>query len=432
MKLFRLALHWQIFIALVLAILVGVTLDPTTTLFGVSLNSVFNFVGTLFLNALKMLIVPLIMSSIIVGMMEIKPDTLGRLGSKTLIYYAASSLVAILIGLLVVNAFQPGLVDGEPARDMIGLSADTEDVIERVEGKGSGDLAEVFIRMIPPNIVSAAAQGKMLGLIFFSLLFGFFISRVKGQPGDTLKNFWNGLLDVMMQMTEWVMLFAPIGVFALVAKVLLASGLDAFKPLAVFFFTVLIALTIHLLLVMPAVLKFIARVSPAAHFRAMMPALLTAFSTSSSSATLPITIDCVENRAGVSNRVSGFTLPLGATVNMDGTALYECVAAMFIAQAYGLSLDLTTQFTIVLIALLTSIGVAGIPSASLVAITIILAAIGLPVEAIGLILVVDRVLDMCRTAVNVFSDSVAAVTIARLEGEETRLIVGSRQSSVGS
>ncbi len=432
MKLFRLALHWQIFIALVLAILVGVTLDPTTTLFGVSLNSVFNFVGTLFLNALKMLIVPLIMSSIIVGMMEIQPDTLGRLGSKTLIYYAASSLVAILIGLLVVNAFQPGLVDGEPARDMIGLSADTEDVIERVEGKGSGDLAEVFIRMIPPNIVSAAAQGKMLGLIFFSLLFGFFISRVKGQPGDTLKNFWNGLLDVMMQMTEWVMLFAPIGVFALVAKVLLASGLDAFKPLAVFFFTVLIALTIHLLLVMPAVLKFIARVSPAAHFRAMMPALLTAFSTSSSSATLPITIDCVENRAGVSNRVSGFTLPLGATVNMDGTALYECVAAMFIAQAYGLSLDLTTQFTIVLIALLTSIGVAGIPSASLVAITIILAAIGLPVEAIGLILVVDRVLDMCRTAVNVFSDSVAAVTIARLEGEETRLIVGSRQSSVGS
>jgi Na+/H+-dicarboxylate symporter len=425
LNIYRLALHWQILIALVLAVLVGALLDPATTLLGISLNSVFNFVGTLFLNALKMLIVPLIMSSIIVGMMEIQPDALGRLGYKTLIYYAASSLVAILIGLLVVNMLQPGIADDEPVREMIGLSADTGDVIERVEGKGSGDLAEVFIRMIPENIVSAAAQGKMLGLIFFSLLFGFFISRVKGKPGETLKNFWNGLLDVMMQMTEWVMLFAPIGVFALVAKVLMASGLDAFKPLAVFFITVLIALAIHLLLVMPAVLKFIARVSPAAHFRAMMPALLTAFSTSSSSATLPITIDCVENRAGVSNRVSGFTLPLGATVNMDGTALYECVAAMFIAQAYGLSLDLTTQFTIVLIALLTSIGVAGIPSASLVAITIILAAIGLPVEAIGMILVVDRVLDMCRTAVNVFSDSVAAVTIARLEGEKTELTVNS-------
>lgn len=421
MGFFRLALHWQIFIALILAVLVGVAADSSTTFFGLSLDSIFDFVGTLFLNALKMLIVPLIMSSIIVGMMEIQPDTLGRLGYKTLIYYAASSLVAILIGLLAVNILQPGIADGEPVRELVGLSANADDVIERVEGKGTGDLADVFIRMIPPNIVSAAAEGKMLGLIFFSLLFGFFLSRVKGQPGETLKNFWNGLLDVMMQMTEWIMLFAPIGVFALVANVLMSSGLEAFKPLAVFFITVLVALAMHLLLVMPAVLKLIARVSPRAHFRAMMPALLTAFSTSSSSATLPITIDCVEKQAGVSNRVSGFTLPLGATVNMDGTALYECVAAMFIAQAYGLSLDLTTQFTIVLIALLTSIGVAGIPSASLVAITIILAAIGLPVEAIGMILVVDRVLDMCRTAVNVFSDSVAAVTIARLEGEETNL-----------
>lgn len=421
MNIFRLALHWQIFIALVLAVLVGIFTDTTTTLFGISVDSVLNFVGTLFLNALKMLIVPLIMSSIIVGMMEIQPEALGRLGYKTLIYYAASSLVAILIGLLAVNLLQPGIADGEPVRELVGLSADTGDVIERVEGKGSGDLAEVFIRMIPPNIVSAAAEGKMLGLIFFSLLFGFFVSRVKSQPGDALKNFWKGLLDVMMQMTEWVMLFAPIGVFALVANVLMNSGLEAFKPLAVFFVTVLLALAAHLLLVMPAVLRFIARVNPAAHFKAMMPALLTAFSTSSSSATLPVTIDCVESRAGVSNRVSGFTLPLGATVNMDGTALYECVAAMFIAQAYGLSLDFTTQFTIVLIALLTSVGVAGIPSASLVAITIILAAIGLPAEAIGMILVVDRVLDMCRTAVNVFSDSVAAVTIARLEGEQTKL-----------
>jgi len=420
-NIFRLALHWQIFIALVLAVLVGIFTDTTTTLFGISLDSVLNFIGTLFLNALKMLIVPLIMSSIIVGMMEIQPESLGRLGYKTLIYYAASSLVAILIGLMVVNLMQPGIADGEPVRELIGLSADTGDVIERVEGKGSSDLAEVFIRMIPPNIVSAAAEGKMLGLIFFSLLFGFFVSRVKAKPGESLKNFWKGLLDVMMQMTEWVMLFAPIGVFALVANVLMNSGLDAFKPLAMFFVTVLLALAAHLLLVMPAILRFIARVNPVAHFKAMMPALLTAFSTSSSSATLPVTIDCVESRAGVSNRVSGFTLPLGATVNMDGTALYECVAAMFIAQAYGLSLDMTTQFTIVLIALLTSIGVAGIPSASLVAITIILAAIGLPAEAIGMILVVDRVLDMCRTAVNVFSDSVAAVTIARMEGEQTKL-----------
>ena len=411
------ALHWQIMFALVLALFVGLLVPSSFSLFNITLLSVLTFFGTLFLNALKMLIVPLVVSSIVVGMMELKPDSLGRLGSKTLIYYASTSLVAILIGLLVVNTLQPGIANDLPVKDLIGLSSDTDSVITKVEGRGAGDIVDVFLRMVPANIVSAAAQGQMLGLIFFSLLFGFFISKLEKSLADTQKKFWKGLLDVMMQMTNLVMKFAPIGVFALVCKVVLSSGIEAFQPLAIFFLSVLLALAIHMFVFLPTILSIVARVNPMMHYRAMLPALLTAFSTSSSSATLPVTIDCVENRAGVSNQVSGFTLPLGATVNMDGTALYECVAAMFIAQAYGLELDITTQFTIVLIALLTSIGVAGIPSASLVAITIILAAIGLPLEAIGLILVVDRVLDMCRTAVNVFSDSCAAVTIAKLEGE---------------
>lgn len=418
----KLALHWQILIALCLAVITGLTLDQGFALFGISLLAVLTFIGTLFLNALKMLIVPLVMASIITGMMGLGGDTLGRLGAKTVLYYATTSLVAILIGLLFVNLLQPGIIDGEPARDLIGLSSETDDVIDKVGGKGAGDIAEVLLRMVPPNIVTAAANGQMLGLIFFSLLFGFFVSKLDGGPGKTHKDFWQGLLNIMMMMTDLVMKFAPIGVYALVAKVIMISGLDAFEPLALFFSTVILALCAHMLLFLPVILKYIARVSPVLHFKAMLPALLTAFSTSSSSATLPITMDCVEKRAGVSNQVSGFTLPLGATINMDGTALYECVAAMFIAQAYGLSLDVTTQFTIVLIALLTSVGVAGIPSASLVAITIILAAIGLPMEAIGLILVVDRVLDMSRTSVNVFSDSCAAVTIARLEGEETKVV----------
>jgi len=418
----KIALHWQILIALCLAVLTGLFLDQSFSLFGISFLSVLIFFGTLFLNALKMLIVPLVMASIITGMMGLSSDTLGRLGAKTVLYYASTSLVAILIGLFFVNLLQPGIVDGEPARDIIGLSSQTDDVVSRVGDKGAADIAEVLLRMIPPNIVTAAANGQMLGLIFFSLIFGFFVSKLKGSAAQVHKDFWQGLLDIMMMMTELVMKFAPIGVYALVTKVILISGVEAFEPLALFFITVLLALVAHLLLFLPAILRYIAGVSPAKHFKSMLPALLTAFSTSSSSATLPITMDCVENRAGVSNQVSGFTLPLGATINMDGTALYECVAAMFIAQAYGISLDITTQFTIVLVALLTSVGVAGIPSASLVAITIILAAIGLPLEAIGLILVVDRVLDMCRTAVNVFSDSCAAVTIARLEGEETRVI----------
>jgi Na+/H+-dicarboxylate symporter len=418
----KLALHWQILIALCLAVITGLLLDQTSSIFGLPFISIFVFLGTLFLNALKMLIVPLVMASIITGMMGLHADALGRLGGKTILYYASTSLVAILIGLFFVNLLQPGIVDGVPARDIIGLSSQTDEVVNQVGDKGAGDIAEVLLRMVPPNIVTAAANGQMLGLIFFSLVFGFFVSKLQGSAAQVHKDFWQGLLDIMMMMTHFVMKFAPIGVYALVAKVIMISGVEAFEPLAMFFVTVILALGVHLLLFLPAILRYLARVSPVKHFKAMLPALLTAFSTSSSSATLPITMDCVENRAGVSNQVSGFTLPLGATINMDGTALYECVAAMFIAQAYGISLDVSTQFTIVLVALLTSIGVAGIPSASLVAITIILSAIGLPLEAIGLILVVDRVLDMCRTAVNVFSDSCAAVTIARLEGEETQLV----------
>ena len=417
MAISKIALHWQILIALCLAVITGLLLDQSLTVFGVPFLSVLIFFGTLFLNALKMLIVPLVMASIITGMMSLHGDTLGRLGSKTILYYASTSLIAILIGLFFVNLLQPGVIDGEPARDIIGLSAQTDEVVNKVGDKGAGDIAEVLLRMVPPNIVTAAANGQMLGLIFFSLIFGFFVSKLQGAAAKVHKDFWQGLLDIMMMMTHFIMKFAPIGVYALVTKVIMISGVEAFEPLALFFLTVILALAVHLFLFLPLVLRYLARVSPAKHFKAMLPALLTAFSTSSSSATLPITMDCVENRAGVSNQVSGFTLPLGATINMDGTALYECVAAMFIAQAYGISLDISTQFTIVLVALLTSIGVAGIPSASLVA--IILAAIGLPLEAIGLILVVDRVLDMCRTSVNVFSDSCAAVTIARLEGEKT-------------
>ncbi len=413
-----LQLHWQIVIALVLAVIAGLLSGEDAALFGVSFYQVYDFLGTLFLNALKMLIVPLIVSSIVVGMMGIgSGENLSRLGGKTLLYYASTSLLAIITGLILVNLTQPGIIDGQPVKDMIGLSEVPATISENVEGKGAGDIVGVFLRMVPPNIVNAAAEGQMLGLIFFSLLFGFFVTRLASPQGDVMRDFWQGALDVMMHMTDWVMKFAPLGVFALVAKVVAVSGVDAFRPLAVFFFTVVVALSIHFTVTMYLILRYVAGVNPLRHYRAMSAALLTAFSTSSSSATLPLTMECVEEKAGVSNRVSSFTLPLGATVNMDGTALYECVAAMFIAQAYGLELSLATQFTIVLVALLTSVGVAGIPSASLVAISVILGTIGLPLEGVGLILAVDRVLDMCRTAVNVFSDSVAAVVIGRLEGE---------------
>jgi len=415
----RLKLHWQILIALVLAVIIGSVTGTDASLFGINFYSVYQFIGSLFLNALKMLIVPLIVSSIVVGISGIgSGEALGRLGGKTLLYYMATSLMAILIGLVLVNMVSPGVVDGQPAKDLIGLGGDVEAIQGKVAGKGAADVVDVFLRMVPTNIVSAAANGQMLGLIFFSLLFGYFLTKVQEAYAESLFNFWQGVYEVMMLITDWVMKFAPIGVFALVAKVVASTGFGAFKPLALFFITVLAALAVHFFVVMPLLLRVLGRVNPLRHYRAMAPALLTAFSTSSSSATLPLTLECVEKNAGVSNRTSSFVLPLGATINMDGTALYECVAAMFIAQAYGVELGFAAQFTVVMVALVTSIGVAGIPAASLVAISIILATIGLPVEAIGLILAVDRILDMCRTTVNVFSDSCGAVVIARSEGEQ--------------
>lgn len=429
----KLALHWQILIALILAVLAGTWSGTEGSFIGLRFYDLFDFLGTLFLNALKMLIVPLIVSSIITGIGGIGGSgDLGRMGLKTFAYYTVTSLAAILVGLTLVNLIQPGLIDGQPVKELVGLSADTEEITAEIGERDSGDIAQIFVRMIPTNVVAAAAEGQMLGLIFFSLLFGFFMTRIADQYTQIMMDFWQGVFEVMMRITDWVMKFAPVGVFALVAKVVATTGFEAIRPLALFFFTVLSALAIHALLVMPLLLQIVGRVNPLQHYRAMAPALLTAFSTASSSATLPITMDCVEKNAGVSNRTTSFVLPLGATINMDGTALYECVAAVFIAQAYGVTLGFADQFTVVLIALLTSIGVAGIPAASLVAITIILAAFGLPAEAIGLILAVDRLLDMARTAVNVFSDSCGAVVIGRLEGEQNILTTDAGPSKVSS
>ncbi|TCJ14677.1 dicarboxylate/amino acid:cation symporter [Parasulfuritortus cantonensis] len=414
----RLALHWQVVIALALALLAGLATTPDSRLFGVSVLAIYGFLGSLFLNALKMLIVPLIVTSIIAGVSGSgAAEGLGRLGGKTLAYYLTTTLLAVLVGLAMVNLVQPGVLDGVPAARSLGLDAGTGAALAKVADRDAGDLVEIFLRMVPPNIVAAAAEGEMLGLIVFSLLFGYFVTRLPADLAGTQRRFWEGAAQAMLKFTELVMRFAPIGVFGLVAKVVAGSGLDSFRSLAEFFFTVLAALAIHMFVVLPVLVRVFGRASPWRHFRAMSPAMLTAFSTASSSATLPLTMDCVEKRAGVSERVSSFVLPLGATVNMDGTALYECVAVLFIAQAYGVDLSFAQQLTVVLLALLTSIGVAGIPAASLVAITLILGHFGLPAEAIGLILATDRVLDMCRTSVNMFSDSCGAVVIARSEGE---------------
>jgi Na+/H+-dicarboxylate symporter len=424
----RWKLHWQILLALTLSlitsrvILMNVAPESAATVIAFS-----EFFGDLFMNALKMIIVPLIVASIISGVMHLGSEKgVGRIGFKTLLYYTFTGAVAVCIGLLVVNIIGPGRVDAEVAQAMLGSASETatnQGLMDKVAGKGSEDILGVFLRMFPSNVVSAASNnGQLLGVITFSILFGIFINRLTPEFQTVQRQFWDSTQEVMLKLTDFIIKFAPIGVFGLVTPVLFnAPFAELIGAIAAFFFTVLIALALHMFLALGLTLKFVGKVNPITHFREMMPVLLTAFSTSSSSATLPLTIDTVEERSGISKKTCSFTLPLGATVNMDGTALYECVVVIFIAQLYasvsGVSLELSQQFLVVLLALTTSIGVAGIPSASLVAIAVILPAVGLPVEAIGVVWVTDRILDMCRTSVNVFSDTVGAVVIGRSEGE---------------
>ncbi len=415
-----LALHWQILIALVLAVAVGLLSDQETQFLGLSLYEAFDFVGQLFLNALKMLIVPLIASSMIVGVSGLGGSAdLGRLGLRTIAFYTLTTSLAVLLGLVLINVVRPGVIDGKPAQELLALDADSSAVAAVVGDRGAGDVVEIFLRMFPPNIVQAATDnGQILGVIVFSLLFGFFLSRIRSDLQTTVRSFWEGVFEIMMRMTHLIMAFAPVGVFGLVAKVVMTAGLAAAKPLVIFALVVFFALSIHAFATLPLLIWLVTRRNPWRIYAAMAPAMLTAFSTASSSATLPVNMECLENRVGVSPRVTSFVLPLGATINMNGTALYECAAALFIAQAYGLGLSIATQVTVVVLALVTSIGVAGIPAASLVAIAVILGAIGLPTEAIAVLFVFDRILDMLRTSVNVFGDAVCATVIAHLEGEE--------------
>lgn len=407
-------LHWQIAIALGLAVAVG-SLVPADS----DVIRFCGFIGGLFLNGLKMVVVPLIVSSIIVALLGFGDvSSLGRIGVRSMVYYIVTCFLAVVTGLVMVNLFEPGIIDGKPAGELLGLSAGASKVSEQVSSAKLADIGDVFYRMVTPNPIKAAAESDLIGLVFFSLLFGFFASRLPGTTGKTQHEFWEGVRTTMMGITGFVMRFAPLGVFALVAKAFSTTGIEAIRPLAWFFVATLCGLAMHMFVIMSLVLWGVARVSPLRMLQAMLPALLTGFSTSSSAGTLPVTLDCLRNRAHVSERVTGFTLPLGAAINLDGTALYECAVAMFLAQAYGLHLDFTTQFVIVFLAVITSMGVTGIPSASLVAIAVILGALGLPLEGIGVILAVDRVLDMCRTAVNIYGDGCGAVVIGRLEGEQ--------------
>jgi Na+/H+-dicarboxylate symporter len=406
MKHLKLKLHWQILIALILAVLFGYFIPH-----GVPYVS---WIGDIFLRSLKMVIIPLIFSSVVSGVTSMgEGKNLGRLGIKTLGYYMATSTLAIVTGLIVVNLVKPGVgVD-------LGFTKTVEGLAEH-----AGSVKDIFYRLIPENVFEVMAKGEILPVIFFAILFGYFITRVKNEYKDSLSNFFNAVFEVMMQITLFIIKFTPLGIFGIVSAEVARNSEQLGEiagSLAIYSLCVLAGLLFHALVSLPLIVRVLGKAKPFAHLKNMATPLLTAFSTSSSSATLPLTMEALEYNSGVSNKISSFTLPLGATINMDGTALYECVAAMFIAQAYGVELTFIQQMLVVLTALLASIGAAGIPMAGLVMITVVLTAVGLPLEGIGLVLAVDRILDMIRTTVNVWSDSCGAVIIARSENEDTNV-----------
>ncbi len=463
-------LHWQILLGLIVGALIGYVSGAIAISTSEAIKAsgakpqgakdivvarwdflLFKLIGDLFLNGLKLIVIPLVTSSIILAVAGLGAQAgFGRMGLKTLAYYMCTSLVAILIGLSLVNFIKPGIVPPDPvtgqARTLLNadivakFDAEAADVKKKVGDRTGSDFLNVFLTMIPDNPVKAAADGNLLGLIVCSLLIGFFLSKLTGNPQIVFRDFFQAINDITMSITDLVLRFAPLGVAMLVAGTIAENYAalaqddrfsDFITGIIKFTITALLALIIHFAIVFPILLWLFARVNPWRHYKAMAPALMTAFSTASSNATLPVSMECLEERAGVSRKVTSFVLPLGATVNMDGTALYECVAAIFIAQAFGVELSFTQQFFVVIVALFTSIGVAGVPSASLVAIVIILQSLtdqlksqGIDVNleaGLPILLVFDRFLDMCRTSVNIFSDSVGAVIVAKTEGESSVL-----------
>ncbi|MHC4397594.1 MAG: dicarboxylate/amino acid:cation symporter [Planctomycetota bacterium] len=394
----KIKVHTQIFVAIIAGGIAGGILGPNA--------EHIKIVGDIFIRLLRMIIIPLIMASMVTGIVSIGSGrNLGRISLRTAVYYMATTLLAVTVGLVLVNLIKPG----------VGVQLPAQQNAVDVQHTHPSAIS-IISDIVPKNLFAAMADDKVLSVIFFSLLLGFAISSI-GQKAEPLADIFDAFNEIMLKITGWIMCLAPFGVFALMAYTIGIIGLDVIKPLALYMLTVMAGLLIHACLTLPVLLTIVGRYSPFRCIRRMFSAVATAFSTASSAATLPITMDCLEKNVGVSKKIAGFVLPLGATINMDGTALYEAVAAMFIAQAYGITMTLPQQITIMLTATLASIGAAAIPGAGLITIVIVLKAVGLPLEGIAIILAVDRLLDMSRTAVNVWGDACGAVVVAHLEGE---------------
>ncbi|NGX38473.1 MAG: Proton glutamate symport protein [Chlamydiae bacterium] len=400
---------WMVLIALVLAVFVGSIIDQQTRLLGINLYNLFDLGGKLFINALTLVVVPLVTSSIIIGMAQIATESqFGRLGFKMFGFFILTNLIGILIGVCIGNLVEPGA----------GVIS-TITQLKPPEGiQGSGMISNLILEVIPPNILAAFAKGNMLGLIFFSLLFGYAITRIARKNLQMHFQFWKGIFEAMLRIVHAIMYLLPIGVFCLATKIFADAGLETLKPLGHFIWASLLGFILFAFVAMPFLLKFIAGVPVINYYRAISPAIVTAFSTASSSAALPISLECMEERAGISNRICSLVIPLGTSINLSGTALYNALAGLFIAQVFGIELSFADQIVYIFVALFISFGVAGIPGGGLIAILTLLRIMGLPLEGLGLVAALDRILDMFRTTTNLFSYTTCATLIAKSEGEK--------------
>lgn len=405
----KLSLTSKIFIGLILGVIVGVMVNMMPESAFISdyvVNGLFKFIGKVFISGLKMVVVPLVFVSLVCGTCSIgDPKKLTRVGSKTLIFYLLTTAVAISIALFVGNVIDPGV-----GLDLSSLAK--KDVVI----KESESLFNVLINIIPTNPIGALASGKMLQVIFFAIMTGISITFA-GEKADPVRNFFIAMNEVVMNMINLVMKVAPIGVFGLVAETFSNFGFGMAQKILMYVISVLLALLIHGVITYLGSLKVLGGLSPVQFIKNFVPAMGVAFSTASSSGTLPVTIDTVEKRCGVNGEVASFTLPLGATINMDGTAIMQGVAVVFISQLYGIELGLNGFLTVILTATLATIGTAGVPSVGLITLSMVLASVNIPVEGIAFIMGIDRILDMSRTAINITGDAVCTLLVAKSENE---------------
>ena len=422
------SLTQRILIAMGVGISLGALLQwlalPQDHLFNaVVLNGFIDGGGRIFIALLKMLVVPLVFVSLVCGAASLgDTGSVGRLGGKTIGLYLVTTAVAVSLAMLIALTTDPGL-GGESASGMASAST--------FEPKTAPSVKDTFVNVVPSNPIAAMADGKMLQVILFALLFGLALSKA-GASGEKLRGFFSDLNDVMMRLISMIIALTPIGVFCLMTQLGATLGLAEIAKVAMYFATIVIALLVHASLVYPLLLKTLTGLNPLVFLRKMREALLVAFSTSSSGATLPVTLRTVEHKLGVQNNVASFAVPLGATINMDGTAIMQGVATVFIAQFYGIDLGLSALLTVVLTATLASIGTAAVPGVGLITLTLVLDQVGLPVEGIALIIGVDRLLDMLRTAVNVTGDATVATIVASSVGQLDREVFGAPEAPTGS